>query len=340
MKAIPSLRKLQYVVVVSEELHFRKAAERLHVAQPALSRQIREIEDHVGFKILRRDGHFVQLTMAGKLFASGVKKLLEGFESSFDEVHRHAAALSQDRSSEFILAHSPFAPSQLRAKAPELQRNVFRDVTLRLRLFPTSALLTAVAQEDVNAGVTFAPLDAPNLTVVSIGHDHWKAIVPPSHKLFKARSAAIKDFRDLPVISNGADQTHPSLFRKLDEEFKAKGLPFAAISQISSPSEAIDLVRAGAGTVFVPSRACGTLPDGLRAIPIEDISPLELVIVHRKEQDRFIPQLVRSLRAEFATQMATERINPPKMPEASPQRKMPVSISKPQSISVTKRIAV
>src|ERR1700677_2770117 len=65
---IPSIRKLQYVLTVARELHFRKAAEKLNVAQPSLSRQVRECEEAVGFEIFRRDNHFVSPTKAGRAF--------------------------------------------------------------------------------------------------------------------------------------------------------------------------------------------------------------------------------------------------------------------------------
>ncbi|MGA7316127.1 MAG: LysR family transcriptional regulator [Silvibacterium sp.] len=57
MPIIPPLRKLQYVLAVARELHFRRAAEKLHVSQPAVSRQVRQCEEEFGFEILRRDAH-------------------------------------------------------------------------------------------------------------------------------------------------------------------------------------------------------------------------------------------------------------------------------------------
>ena len=66
MSPAPSIRKLQYMLAVAHELHFRKAAEKLRVAQPSISRQVRECEEDVGFQILERDHHFVSLTKAGQ----------------------------------------------------------------------------------------------------------------------------------------------------------------------------------------------------------------------------------------------------------------------------------
>ena len=90
MSVLPPLRKLQYVLAVARALHFRKAAESLHVSQPAISRQIKEYEEELGFEILQRDHHFVSLTKAGHFFVAGIEKILSRLESDFaDTVQPH-----------------------------------------------------------------------------------------------------------------------------------------------------------------------------------------------------------------------------------------------------------
>ena len=83
MATLPPLRKLQYVLAVARALHFRKAAEALHVSQPAISRQIKEYEEELGFEILQRDHHFVSLTKAGHSFVAGVEIILARLENDF-----------------------------------------------------------------------------------------------------------------------------------------------------------------------------------------------------------------------------------------------------------------
>jgi len=83
MDSLPPLRKLQYVLAVARDLHFRKAAEKLHVSQPAISRQIREYEEDAGFEIFHRDHHFVSLTKAGRAFVSDIEEILGRMEGDF-----------------------------------------------------------------------------------------------------------------------------------------------------------------------------------------------------------------------------------------------------------------
>ena len=83
MSSFPPLRKLHYVLAVARELHFRKAAERLHTSQPSLSRQIRELEEEIGFEIFYRNRHVVALTEAGKSFIVVVNDMLSRIDVDF-----------------------------------------------------------------------------------------------------------------------------------------------------------------------------------------------------------------------------------------------------------------
>ncbi len=99
MGFLPPLGKLQYVLAVARDLHFREAAERLHVAQPNISLQIREYGEELGFEIFLRDRHFVSLTKAGRSFVLDVEVILARLENDF----KNAVTLSGPR----IIAELP-----------------------------------------------------------------------------------------------------------------------------------------------------------------------------------------------------------------------------------------
>ena len=86
------LRPLRYFTAVAEELNFRRAAERLHVAQPALSNQIRQLEEELGARLLDRDRHHVALTAAGKVFLEHGRHVLRAAGEAVRAAGRAAAA--------------------------------------------------------------------------------------------------------------------------------------------------------------------------------------------------------------------------------------------------------
>jgi DNA-binding transcriptional LysR family regulator len=181
-----------------------------------------------------------------------------------------------------------------------LQQEEFRDLPVRLRILPTSELLNAIDNEIVQAGITYAPIDDPGISSIPIAKEHWVAIVPVKGKFSEVAIANIAEFKGEPVISNGADRTHPALFRKLETECVAKGFSLRAVAEINSPHEAFDLVAGKAGIAFLPAGVCEGLPLGVRAIRIADISPLEIVLIHRPDGSSFIQEFAERIRVKMS----------------------------------------
>ncbi len=331
MATLPPLRKLQYVLAVARALHFRKAAEALHVSQPAISRQIKEYEEELGFEILQRDHHFVSLTKAGHSFVAGVEIILARLENDFADIVRRSHAISRETPSEYVIAHSPFASMRIRHIAMDLQREWSKDVLIRFRILPTAELLSAIDCEVVHAGITYAPVDHEGITSIPIGSDHWVAVVPVSSRFSEETAANIEDFSGELVISNGADRTHPALFRQLEMECAAKRFPLKTIAEVTSPHEAFDLVESNAGIVLLPAGVCAGLPPGVRAIQIKDISPLQMVLIYRSDKPDFARRFAEQIRAAVNVESESHSGLPndfsvhsvPRKPPASARKTMP-----------------
>ncbi len=331
MSVLPPLRKLQYVLAVARALHFRKAAEILHVSQPAISRQIKEYEEELGFEILQRDHHFVSLTKAGHFFVSGVEQILARLENDFTDTVRRSHAISRENPSEYIIAHSPFASMRIRRIVIDLQREWSSNLLIRFRILPTAELLNAIECEVVHAGITYAPVDHSGITSIPVGCDHWVAVVPASGRFSKEPTAHIEDFSGELIISNGADRTHPALFRQLEMECAAKGFPLKTIAEVTSPHEAFDLVEGNAGIVLLPAGVCAGLPPGLRAIRIVDISPLQIILIYRSDKPEFARRFAEQIRVAVNAGAESHSGSPddfsvhsvPRKPPASARKAMP-----------------
>jgi DNA-binding transcriptional LysR family regulator len=293
---IPPLRKLQYVLAVARELHFRRAAEKLHVSQPAVSRQVRQCEEEFGFEILRRDHHFVALTKAGQSFVIDLDAILDRFDNDLRQAINKAQAISRQTASEYVVAHSPYAPPVVRRIALRLQQRIFREFRLRFRILATTEIISAIRHDVIQAGITFAPIQDEDLVVSEIGTDTWAAVVPAIGRFAHLRTARIEEFSGLPIISNGAERTHPTLFRTLEEQCAARGFLFQTIAEVSSPNEAFDLVRENVGVVLLPAGACENPPPGTRVICITDLAPLEMVMAYRPDCSAFIPLFAERIR--------------------------------------------
>jgi DNA-binding transcriptional LysR family regulator len=291
MNSAPSIRKLQYMLAVARELHFRKAAEKLHVAQPSISRQVRECEEDVGFQILERDHHFVSLTSAGRMFAQDVDQILKRFDSDLKQAILRGQAMSRRTSSECIIAHSPFASLRVRRIVLGLRDTGFHQFDLRLRILPTNDLLKAIEEGIIRAGITFAPIEHSGVMTIPIGTEQWIAVVPDDNRFSTVCETRINDLRGAMMISNGWDRTHPGLFERLVAECGE----FQFVAEVTSPNEAFDLVRSNVGLALLPDGVCENLPEGISARQMPDIAPLQRLLVHHPQDGEFAAALAENI---------------------------------------------
>jgi DNA-binding transcriptional LysR family regulator len=327
--AVPPIRKLQYVLAVARELHFRKAAEKLHVSQPAVSRQVRQCEEEFGFEILHRDHHFVALTNAGRSLVTDLDRILQQLDSDLQKAILRAQAISRQESLVYVIGHSPFTSSRVRQIAYDLQRELFSNLEMRLRILSTAELLKAIECNVVHAGITYAPIDHAGLSSISIGTDSWMAVVPANKSLAHGQVASIAEFSGLPIISNGADRTHPSLFRLLEAECIAGGFQFRTIAEVTSPNEAFDLVSSGIGMVLLPEGVCDNLPPGVRAIRITDVSPLETVLIHGPNNSELPRHFAEKLRLAITKAEGSSSTPHQKAVAPTASRKPPIGVFQP-----------
>jgi len=228
---------------------------------------------------------------------------------------------------------------RMRHLALKIQERLFPNLNLRLRIFPTSDLLRAIESELVHAGITFAPVDHSGLGVIPIRSDRWFAVVPANSRFGKLKTVSLGEFKGLPLISNGADRTHPSMFRQLAAECAANGFHFKFVAEVASPAEAFDLVQNSVGYVLLPEGACEDIPRQVRAIHVTDITPLETVFVHRTNDTEFAVSFVEGLRAGLSESGPYLEKKRQQVPIELPKRKPPVSATKNRPYPVRVRSA-
>src|SRR5690554_5350927 len=128
------LRHMRYFLAVAEELNFRKAAERLHVSQPTLSTQVRQLEEEMGVQLLKRDTHSVSLTPAGQHFQEHVRDILR----QTDEAQRQARRMARGETGELSIGFVASLGQGLLPNVLRAYRKRFPEVELRLAQMDTT----------------------------------------------------------------------------------------------------------------------------------------------------------------------------------------------------------
>jgi DNA-binding transcriptional LysR family regulator len=188
---VPDLRRLGYFVAVAQERNFTRAAERLHIAQPALSRQIRLLEDELGVELLRRTTHDVELTEAGELLLERGSALLGDADALWRAVSRVAAGergtirLAYGASSGYETA--PKLLAALAERLPEL--------VVETQVLATPAILAGVADGSLDAGIVRC---APSGEVLR--REPQGVLLHPDHRLAARDALGVSELREELIL--------------------------------------------------------------------------------------------------------------------------------------------
>ena len=287
------LRHLRYFVAAAEELSFRRAAERLHVAQPALSVQIKQLEEEIGAVLLDRDRHHVALTAAGKVFLDHSRRVLR----AADEAMR--AAVRADRGETgrlgigFIAQLSyEWLPNVLRSF-----RRKYPDVEISLTELTPTRQIEELENRQIDLGIIGLGLPYPHedLEVAVMSEEGLVVALPLEHPLAKRRKLALSELAKEPFIFT-ARQDAPAFSPWLLGLCREAGFePKVALETDRSPS-ALNYVAAGFGVAVFPAQIGRMTMPSVRFVPLDEgTPPYQLCAAWRR--DNASPALERFLAA-------------------------------------------
>ncbi|MBO1000911.1 LysR family transcriptional regulator [Bacillus sp. SD075] len=182
---------MRYFVALAEELNFSRASERLHIAQPPLSRQIQQLEGEVGVLLFHRTNRRVELTNAGKAFLEKAYQMLDLVEDAFDTARMTARAEHGQLVIAFTGTGENILPivQKYRAKYPS--------VNLNLQQMGTTAQIHALHGKQIDVGLLTPPVNSEQLIVKNYMHLPLKAMLPEKHPLaMKGDPISIADLAD------------------------------------------------------------------------------------------------------------------------------------------------
>jgi DNA-binding transcriptional LysR family regulator len=307
------LRRLRYFVAVAEELHFRRAADRLHLAQPALSQQVRKLEVEIGVDLFHRSRRGVALTPAGTVFLDEARRLLR----HADEAARTARNARTGTAGRIRVGHLADAvPSTLlRAIAAFAARNPGVEIV-------PETIAARRGVEDVRTGrldiaVIGLPAPAEGLNVTPFATERAVAAVPDRHLLSGRASIPLGALGETPLIMLPRP-TNPAFYDAV-----LGGCRTAEISphliDVSQPEveHALLLVASGMGVALLPASAADRYSTvGVSFRPIEPPAPtIDIALVSRSEPAeipiaaflRIVTDLVRESRRTASVIEALEQ---------------------------------
>lgn len=291
------LRHLRYFVAVAEELNFTRAAQRLHIAQPPLSMQIRALEEELKVQLFERDRRRVFLTQAGRHFLDRAQAILRDVDHATGEARSAASgeigriALGYTASSMLSLV-LPAALQRFREEQPQ--------VVLALHEMTSLQQLDAVHERVLDIGILRRPdVVIPEDLVIEEWHQSpLVAAIPRGHRL-SGGPVRLVDLRDEPLVMYPRD-AGIGLYWKVQDLCAKAGFRPRMVHEARDASTIVGLVAAGTGIALVPSDTSCIQLQGTVYQPVRDKGAVTSLWLVRRASDPspFTAQMIGTLRAE------------------------------------------
>jgi DNA-binding transcriptional LysR family regulator len=270
---------LRYFVAVAEELHFGRAAKRLQITQPALSQQIRKLEQELGVELFHRErGKRIVLTEPGAVLLDEGRRVMQ---------RASAAALATQRAArgEIGSLRVGFAPSSAVSVLPLCVRTFRQDrprVRLELQEMLSDEIANALRAGDFDVGLVRAPADPSGLVLEVIAEEPLFVALPSGHRLAGRRRVSIRALADEPLVASskvGAPGWHEDVFSL----YRSRGFTPSVALEVSTIQAQLGLVAAGLGVALVPSSVRQLQFAGISMLPV-DAPLLKLFVARRAEE--------------------------------------------------------
>jgi DNA-binding transcriptional LysR family regulator len=243
------LRHLRYFVAVAEmENVSRAATQRLHVAQPSLSRQIRDLEDEVGVQLLERTAKSVRLTDAGRAFLDEARAILQ----NADEAVTKARAVANAEPTELHVGYSPMPTAEILPKTLRAFQQAMPNVHVRLHDWSNKDLLDGIRDGRLQLGLIVLPTKASarhDVRYEQLFQERACVVVAPQHPFARRRAIPITEVAAEPLIGLTREE-YPNYYDILSRIFSKVKQKWRVVEEHDSFSGIISAVEAGTGVTL------------------------------------------------------------------------------------------
>lgn len=284
----PEARLLRYFLAVADELNFTRAAERLRIAQPALSAQIRQLEAQLGVQLLQRTTRSVRLTDAGRALHERGPAALSALEDVWDAARR----AGRGEAGRLRIAYSPSAGYETAPRLVEALCERHPDIEVTADVMRTPEIVRAVLDGRADVGVARTPNPADGVRLRTVRLERQGVLVPAGHVLASSSEVELSALAEHPILVHrrAANPAHHDLLLDL---FRRKGLEPRLVERPVAFDPTQRLIREGRAIGLVGASSAAGIADGLSWVPLAEPAPrIEVQLVLREGEpppvlDRF-----------------------------------------------------
>ncbi|CZY43232.1 MULTISPECIES: LysR family transcriptional regulator [Enterobacter cloacae complex] len=277
------IKSLRYFLQVAETLNFNRAAERLNISQPVVTRVIAQLEHEVGSKLFERTTRRVALTPAGAVLLREVRPLIAHVEA-VQQTIRHSVA---EKSGRFTVGYTTLA---MQTVTPDLLRKFkseFPDIELEVNEMTSQAQVEALLSAEIDVGFVLTPVIDEALTITPLHRERLKLAVPDYHP--HASGAGEGNRVPLSAFANDyfiipSKQQFPAVYDEIIRACDGAGFR-PRLKECGENQTCVGLARAGLGVVFVSGRTTDIPSEGLVFVEIDDPAPVMEIAVAWRTRD-------------------------------------------------------
>jgi DNA-binding transcriptional LysR family regulator len=261
------LRQIRQFLAVAETLNFRRAAENLALAQPALSRGIQLLEHQLGLSLFTRNNRRVQLTPAGTVFLKGCYALMEDLE----EAVRQARKAHHGELGTLAIGYTDFAISGVLPRILDGFRRAYPEMDIELTYGSTHQQLDELALRKIDVAFVTSPVNGVDLEILPVQRDHFVAVLPQAHPLAAQPAVEIRSLAGEPFIV-GVMARWRHFRRHLDALCLKAGFAPQIVQEVYNTEGMFGLISANVGLTIHLECAANYVRQGVVIRPLAGVS--------------------------------------------------------------------
>jgi len=289
----PEVRLQLAALTLAEELNFTRAADRLKITQPALSKQIAELENRLGFAVFKRDQKRVELTDAGQVFTRGCRDALAILQKA-----ALLARATHDQVQPLVtIGHSPYVDPALISAILSIHLPLYPDLRLRMESMFAFDLAHSVLAAELDLAIIAEPLENPHLTLVQLATVPLCIAMQADHPAAKKRSVSIEEFGDVGWMIFPR-KAHPVIYDRILDASRQASVSPVELHHYIVPQEAVQLITENFGIAIMAKGVAEQIRNteiAVRPLSQTALQITSYLVLRADQSSRLVNQFGRAL---------------------------------------------